>query len=592
MNKNKELEKAEDKKYNDVFKRLIREYVKPNAGWFAFAFALAAIAGATSGASIQALKPVINNIFVNKDDTLIVGLSLLIIAIFTIRGTAIYFQQLIMTRVGSDIVKHIQMRLAGSLVHQSQRFFNKNRSGDIQATFQMQTNILRGTINECVVAVRDIVSIISLVAVMFYNSWQLSIVALIVLPVAIFPLKKLSRRMRHLGSNLNDETGRLIGVVGETMRNIKVVQSYTQEKKEIDRIESSANRMRNLMITRQKVVGLTSPLMEALGGVAIGLVILYGGKQVTSLAIDTGSLVVFIGAFLLAYEPIKRLGKVQVSIQFGLAAAQRIYKHIDIIPSIRNKEDAKDLEVSLGRISLENVDFSYHGKNKKHPPALRGINLNIEAVKAIALVGQSGSGKSTLVTLLQRFWDPIKGRILIDGQDIKDVSINSLRSNIAYVGQEVTLFDTTVKENIAYGSNGASMDEVIEAAKNANAHEFIEKLPKGYETPIGEQGVLLSGGQRQRLSIARAMIKKSPILLLDEATSALDTESERLVQDALERLMRDKTVIVIAHRLSTITGSDLICVMRDGKIIEQGSHKELLAKDGAYKRMHNVQFNN
>lgn len=591
MDMDKQQQKLENKEFRDVLNRLIREYVKPNALWFAFAFALAAIAGATSGASVQALKPVINDIFVNKDNTRIVGLSLLVIIIFTIRGVAIYFQQFIMSRVGSDIVKDIQIRLADNLLRQSQNFFNKHRSGDIQAVIQMQTNMLRNSINEAVVAVRDVVSVISLVAAMLWNNWELTIVALFILPTAIFPLRKLGRRIRNLGKALNTETGMLIGVVGETMRNVKVVQSYTQEEKELNRITASANHLRNLMVRRQQIVGLTSPLMEMLGGIAIGLVILYGGWQVTVMDVDTGSFMAFIAAFLLAYEPIKRLGKVHVSIQFGLTACKTIYAHVDRIPSIKDKPNAKELQISSGEIILKNVSFSYHGENKQHPPALQDINLTVEAGKTVALVGQSGSGKSTFVTLVQRFWDPNSGSIEIDRQNIKDVTLHSLRSHIAYVGQEVTLFDTTVKENIAYGSHDASMDEIITAAKNANAHEFIEKLPKGYDTPIGEQGVLLSGGQRQRLSIARAMIKKAPILLLDEATSALDTESERLVQDALERLMKEKTVIVIAHRLSTITSADMICVMRDGKIIEKGNHKDLLAQGNAYKKMYDIQFN-
>ncbi len=586
----KQQAKAEDTDYRKILRRIIKEYIIPNSLMFGFAFLLAAVAGATSGASIQALKPVINDIFINKDQTRLVGLASLVIAIFFIKGICTYFQQFIMARVGSDVVKDIQMRLANSLLKQTMHFFNSKNSGDIQMTFQVQTMMIRGSLDKIVISVRDIVSVISLVFVMFYNNWQLSIIAMIVLPIAIGPLRKLSKSMRNLGKDFNTGAGVLMTVVGEVMRNIKLVQSYTQESKEYKRIDAAADTLRNIMVKRQRIVSLTSPLMETLGGVAIGLVILYGGYQVTAKDVDTGSFMAFIAAFLVAYEPIKRLSRVNVDIQMGLTAAKTIYEYVDMKPEIADAEDATNLNVNKAEIKVENAYFSYHGNDKQHPAALRNINIHIKGGQTVALVGHSGSGKTTLVNLLQRFWDPVSGRILIDNQDISKVTMHSLRKNISYVGQEVTLFDTTVKENILYGRTDATDEEVIEAAKNANAHEFIKKFPKGYDTKIGEQGVLLSGGQRQRLSIARAMLKHANILLLDEATSALDTQSEKLVQNALDRLMKDKTVVVIAHRLSTIIHADVICVMSDGEIIEKGTHKELIAADGLYKKMHDVQF--
>ncbi len=588
--KQQKQDKQDNKEYRIVFVRLVREYVKPNIGWFIMAFALAAIAGATTGATMQMLKPVLDEMFLSKNLNRLAILAVFVIGIFLLKGTCTYFQQFVMARVGSEVVKDMQMRLTRKLLSQSMRFFNHKNSGDLQMAFQMQTMMIRSSLDHIVVSVRDVVSVISLLFVMFYNNWQLSIVSLFILPIAIGPLRKLMKKMRNLGKDFNSGAGMLMTVVGETFRNIKLVQSYTQEEKEYNRIEESANMLKNIMINRQRVVSLTSPLMETLGGVAIGIVILYGGYQVATQGVETSSFMVFIGSFLVAYEPIKRLSRVNVEIQMGLTATKSIYEYIDAVPIIADSKDAQELNAKDGEILLENIHFSYHGPKDKHPPALRDINLKVPAGKTVALVGQSGSGKSTLVTLIQRFWDPNKGRVLIDGQDVKYVTLHSLRKNISYVGQEVILFDTTVKENIAYGNNNATMDDIILAAKNANAHEFIEKLPKKYDTMIGEQGVLLSGGQRQRLSIARAMIKESPILLLDEATSALDTESERLVQDALENLMENRTVVVIAHRLSTIISADIICVMRDGSIIEKGTHQELLAQDGAYKKMYDVQF--
>ena len=591
-----------------VIKRLYQDYIVPKKWWFLFATLLSAIAGATVGGVFRILEPVLNEIFLEKDGSRLYYLSFLVFLAFVIRGMCTYGQQVIMTKIGSVMVKDIQVRLSGKIITQSQNFFTKNASGHLQATFQNRPSIIRQMVINLVRAIKNIVALISLISVMFYANWSLAIVALIVLPVAILPLRKLTKKMKNLSKSLHSEGGLMLSVVGETVRNIKVVQSYTQEDEEMRKIEHSAEKMMRFSFNRERFILMTSPLMETLGGVAISCVVLYGGYQVIHLGMEPTKFMIFIGSALSIYEPIKKLSSYPVSMQLGLMAAEQIYNIIDSEPTIRDRASARDIDVKKGSISFENLYFSYHDvadeidltfsgdeKDKpknpsKNPAAIRHINLDIEAGQTVALVGHSGSGKSTVVNLIQRFWDPQYGRILIDDQNIKDVTLKSLRSSISFVGQEVTLFDMTIRDNIAYGLPSASDDEVRAAAKNANADEFIQKQDEVYNTKVGEQGIKLSGGQRQRISIARAMIKNSPILLLDEATSALDTESEKLVQEALSRLMKDKTVIVVAHRLSTVINADLICVMKDGEIVEKGNHEELIQKDSHYKRMYDVQF--
>jgi subfamily B ATP-binding cassette protein MsbA len=372
----------------------------------------------------------------------------------------------------------------------------------------------------------------------------------------------------------------------QTFQGIRVVKAYGMEGYEKSRIAGIVERIFSLNFKSARTRALSSPIMETLGGVAVCIVIIYGGYRVIDGATTSGAFFSFIMALLLAYEPMKRLANLNASLQEGLAGAQRLFQLLDTEPEILEKPGAMDLGSVKGHIRLEDVRFSYvPGK-----AALNRITLEVPAGKRVALVGASGAGKSTILNLIPRFYDVDEGRVIVDGTDVRDVTFASLFGGFALVSQEITLFDDTVRANIAYGRAGAEEEEIIEAAKNAAAHDFIVDLPDGYDTMVGEQGIKLSGGQRQRLAIARAMLKNAPVLLLDEATSALDTESERQIQAAMDKLMQGRTTLVIAHRLSTVTGADLIYVINEGRVIEQGSHVELIARGGNYQRLYNLQF--
>jgi ATP-binding cassette, subfamily B, bacterial MsbA len=375
-------------------------------------------------------------------------------------------------------------------------------------------------------------------------------------------------------------------VLAQTFQGIRVVKAYGMAAYEETRVAEVVERIFDLNFKAVRTRELSRPIMETLGGMAVTVIIVYGGSRVIAGETTAGAFFSFNAAFLMAYDPMKRLANLNVSIQEGLASAQRLFSVMDRLPDITDKPDARPLGPVKGHIRFSDVEFYYNADVH----ALKGLNIEVQAGKTVALVGQSGGGKSTILNLIPRFYDVSTGSVTIDGQDVRDVTQASLYANIALVSQEVTLFDDTVAANIAYGRLDASDEEIREAARNASADDFICNLPNGYETVVGDQGLRLSGGQRQRLAIARAMLKNAPILLLDEATSALDTESERAVQAALTRLMTGRTTLVIAHRLSTIVDADLICVVEGGSVVERGSHPELLEKGGTYKRLYDLQF--
>jgi subfamily B ATP-binding cassette protein MsbA len=421
---------------------------------------------------------------------------------------------------------------------------------------------------------------------MFYQDWLLALISFFAFPLAIRPIVAIGRRIRRVAASTQAEIGQFTTLLSQTFQGARHVKAYGMEEYEKRRAAGLIERLFALIDRNTRTRSRASPIMETLGGMAIAVVILYGGHQVISGGRTPGALFSFITALLLAYQPLKSLANLNASLQEGVAAAQRIFEILDLDPTIRDMPAARPLHVAGGEIRFDNIRFGYI----PGVLAIDGISLTIPAGRTVALVGPSGAGKSTLLNLIPRFFDVAAGSIAIDGQDIRSVTLASLRGAIALVAQEVSLFDDTVRANIAYGRFGASPAEIEQAARAAAADAFIRELPQGYDTLVGEHGVRLSGGQRQRIAIARAMLKNAPILLLDEATAALDSEAERQVQHALSTLIRGRTTLVIAHRLSTIQSADLICVINRGQITETGRHAELLAQRGLYARLYAMQF--
>ncbi|MEE9936441.1 MAG: ATP-binding cassette domain-containing protein, partial [Deltaproteobacteria bacterium] len=424
-----------------------------------------------------------------------------------------------------------------------------------------------------------------LVGVIFYTDWKLALLAMIVFPLTVYPIAWFGRKMRKVTTSTQVTMGTLNSLLQETIAGTRIVKAFCMEKYESDRFGAENERLFKLNMKTVTINAISSPLMDFLGGLGIAAVIFYGGYNVVQGYSTPGTFFSFIAALLMLYEPVKRLTNVNNTINQGIAGADRIFSIIDRVPDIIDKTDAQALPPIQNSIDLQNVSFRYEEK-----PVLKNVNLTIRAGEVVAFVGMSGGGKTTLVNLIPRFYDVSEGRVLIDGLDIRDVTLSSLRGQIAIVTQQTILFNDTVRNNIAYGDICTTEEEIYKAAKAANAHDFIMKLPNGYDSNIGELGTKLSGGEKQRISIARALLKDAPILILDEATSSLDTEAEIEVQDALDNLMKGRTTLVIAHRLSTIRNADRIIALVNGEIVEEGNHDTLMARKGEYYRLYNLQF--
>jgi subfamily B ATP-binding cassette protein MsbA len=545
------------------------------------------IVAAATALSAWLMDPVVNKVFVERRNDLLWPVGLAVMATFAAKGVASYGQAVLMSHVGLRIITDMQKRMFEHLISMDIAYFHATSTGSLVSRFNNDVYMIRAAVSNALVSVgKDSLSLIFLIGVMFYQDYVLASAAFFVFPAAVLPIARLGKRIRRVTANTQEELGEFTTLIEQSFQGIRVVKAYGMEKYEAGRFQEIVEKVFDLVYKSARVKGRASPIMETLGGAAVTVVVIYGGSRVIDGVTTPGAFFSFITALLMAYQPMKALANLNANLQEGLAAAQRVFSILDLEASIKDGPDSKPLEIKGGAVSFDNVRFAYGPE--KH--ALRGVSFEVPAGKTVALVGPSGAGKSTALNLIPRFHDVDEGKVSIDGQDVRDLTLSSLRKSIALVSQEISLFDDSIRANIAYGRFGASEDEIIVAAKHAAAHDFIIGLPQGYDTIVGEHGVNLSGGQRQRLAIARAMLKNAPILLLDEATSSLDTESERAVQLALEELMRGRTTLVIAHRLSTVVNADLIHVIVDGRIAESGKHDELLSNGGIYSRLHALQF--
>jgi subfamily B ATP-binding cassette protein MsbA len=543
------------------------------------------VSAATSGSAFL-VKPVLDDVFFKKDLTMLKLIPLAIIALFMIKGLADYGQAYLMSYVGQRIIADLREKIYNHLQSLSLSFFTRNPTGTLMSRITNDVSMVQGAVTDAVTGLlKDFFTIIGLVAVVFYRDWRLAIVALVVFPVAVYPIVKFGRKLRSYSVRSQTAMGDISTILLETISGNRIVKAFNMEDYERKRFARENRRLFGISMKSVRVRAISHPLMEFLGGLGIAFIVFYGGYNVIKGVATPGTFFSFLAALLMLYEPVKRLSGVNNAVQQGLAAASRVFEVLDTVPEIRNKPTAKPLSFVSRGIDYENVSFKY-----EEDWVLKNINLQIKTGEVVAFVGSSGGGKTTLVNLLPRFYDVSSGKVLIDGWDIRDVTVESLRGMIGIVTQQTILFNDTVRNNIAYGKINESFEEIVKAAKAAYAHGFIQNLPKGYDTVIGEQGVKLSGGERQRISIARALLKNAPILILDEATSSLDSESEIEVQKALEFLMQGRTTLVIAHRLSTIRKADRIVVISDGVVVEEGSHEGLLAREGEYKKLYLLQF--
>ncbi|WP_375617485.1 MULTISPECIES: ABC transporter ATP-binding protein [unclassified Bartonella] len=568
--------------------RLLRENFRKHMRWYSAAIFSMIIISCTTATSAWIMRDVVNQIIDAQNFPMIVLISSFIAFIFILKGVATFFQTYFLNKAGNSIIAEQQRKIFARLMEQGVSFYHNNTSSDLLVRVTHNATAVRNIIDTIITTfVRDLLSVSGLLLVMFIQNFVLISITLIVGPLAFLGVRMALKRVRSLMEKELLSLGEIIKIVQETAVGIRIIKAFSLEevmKKRMDKAICDVEKQTNSIATLEAI---TNPIMETLTGVAIAGIICFSGYLATQRAGVQGEFMSFIVALLLAYEPAKRLANVRVKIESGLVNIRTMFEILDCPLTVVEHKEAKDLNKTQGTIRFEHVSFAY--TNNKM--ILKDINLEIEAGKMTALVGPSGSGKSTLINLIMRLYDPTKGRILINDQDIRYTTFRSLRNLMAYVGQDTFLFQGTVKYNIGLGKEGASDDEIIEAAKAANAHDFIMSLSNGYDTQIGDNGCNLSGGQKQRLAIARAMIHDSEILILDEATSALDSHTEAQINEAIHHLTKGRTTIIIAHRLSTIARAHKIVVIQNGQLIEQGTQKELLAKEhGFYKKLHNIQF--
>lgn len=558
--------------------------------WRRLAFAMICMLGVAGTTSTIAFifKPIIDDIFIKKDVNMLKLLPLAIVGIYFIQGIFHFGQAYLMNYVGQRIIKQIRDNLYSHIQTLSLSFFSRNKTGTLMSRLINDVNLVKMMVSGAITGIlKDFFTIIALLFVVFYRDWKLATLAVTVLPLAVIPLVKFGRRMRRASTGCQEATADMNVLLHETFSGTRIVKVFGMEDYENERFFQRTFRLFRNELKAITVRAMSPSVIDLLGAIGIAFIIWYGGLNVLKGTSTPGTFFSFMAAVLMLFKPVRRVSVLNNTLQEGLAAAVRIYDIMDTKPEVRDKENAKDIPPGSHSVTFRNVSFKY-----EDDLVLKNIDLRVSAGEALALVGISGGGKTSLVNLIPRFYDVCEGSIMIDDTDIRDITLASLRKQIAMVTQDTILFNDTIQNNIAYGNLNASEEDIIQAARAAYAYDFIKALPNGFDTMAGEMGTRLSGGEKQRICIARALLKNAPVLILDEATSALDTESELAVQKALENLMKGRTTFVIAHRLSTVRNADRIIVIVKGTIVEEGKHEELLAAKGEYFKLYELQFKN
>jgi ATP-binding cassette, subfamily B, bacterial MsbA len=573
-------------KSSAVIKRLLVNHVKPYKSEILIAIFFMVVVATCSAAVVWLTKPAIDKILVARNMRMLVIIPLLMLGVYVIKGIAEYYQGYLIKYVGQKILTDMQIQMYEHLLYADLAYVQSQSSGRLISRFTNDIILMRGAVSNMLIGcAKYFLSVVFLIIIMFSLEPFLSMFVFLAFPIAIYPVQKLGRKMRRITGDAQEELSNYTARLDETFQSIKIIKSFCAEKIESVRAKEITTKILTFYKKSAMLDSLTSPVMEFLCGLAIACVLWYGGFQVISGDMTIGELFTFIAAFVSAYRPFKSLVSLNVNLQEGLAAANRIFNILDTKPLIQDNANALKPDFGCPEIFFEKITLNFEEKE-----AIKLVNLKIEKAKTYAIVGKSGSGKTSLANLLVRFYDPTEGRVLINSNDIKDISVTHLRNQIAMVSQDTILVDASIAENIAYGNLAATRRDIIDAAKHADADEFISKLVDGYDTVIGIGGCTLSGGQKQRLAIARAFLKNSPIMLFDEATSALDPESEQSIVHSFTNLRKGKTTLIITHRLASIRDVDKIIVMKNGEIEEQGTHEELINLKSEYYKLHNKQL--
>jgi len=575
---------------NNIFiiKRLYKDYTAKHLKKIILAIFFSIIVAASTSGIAYLLDPAIEKIFIEKDRSLKYIIPGLIILAFSAKGISLYIAKVLMINVSQELLAGVQKDMLKSLIASDTKFVEKAHTGKFISNLTMDVSMLVNLISTALLSLfKDSLSLIGLLAVMFFQNWKLSIIAIIMIPLAAYMARSLGKRMNKASGQAMDKSGLFTTRLIEVFKNHKLIKIFQREDFENKRSANDIDQLKEKLIKMTVVFNRNTPFMESFTGIMIAALLFYSGILIENGELEVNNFFSFLAAMMLAYQPVRSLAGLNIAINQGLTAAKRVLPIIDLVNEVKDDKNYPNITIKEGNIFFKNVDFRYDKSEKK---VLKSANLEIKGGKMTALVGLSGAGKSTILNLIPRFYDPSSGKIIIDNQSIHDFNINSLRKNISLVSQETTLFDDTIKNNIAYAKLDASNEEIMIAAKNSFADEFIQKLPNRYETIIGENGVRLSGGEKQRLSIARAMLKKSSIILLDEATSSLDSDTEAKIQNAITLLTKNKTTVVIAHRLSTILNAHMIYVIKEGEIITNGTHETLLKESEIYKNFYEKQL--